>query len=53
MISGSVWFVYIQDGEEAAIAMIPEMRRVTSASEDAKEGMASFVERREAIFTGK
>jgi enoyl-CoA hydratase/carnithine racemase len=44
---------YIQNGEAAAIALIPEMRRVTSSSEDAKEGLASFMERRPAIFNGK
>jgi enoyl-CoA hydratase/carnithine racemase len=44
---------YLLHGEEAAIAMIPEMRRATSSSEDAKEGMASFMERRPAVFKGR
>ena len=44
---------YIMNGEQAAIDLIPEMRQVTSSSEDAREGMASFMERRPAVFKGK
>jgi enoyl-CoA hydratase len=44
---------YVLHGEQAAIDMIPAMRRATAGSEDAKEGMASFVERREAVFKGR
>jgi enoyl-CoA hydratase/carnithine racemase len=44
---------YIQHGEQAAIDIIPEMRVATSSSEDAKEGMASFMERRAPRFTGR
>ena len=44
---------YVRDGEQAAIDMIPEMMRETANSEDAAEGLRAFVERRDAVFTGK
>lgn len=44
---------FIDAGEQAAIAAIPEIRAQVMSSEDAKEGILSFVERREARFTGK
>ena len=44
---------YVLNGEEAAIDMIPEMRLATAGSEDAREGMASFVERRDPVFNGR
>jgi enoyl-CoA hydratase/carnithine racemase len=43
---------YIAAGEAAAIAAIPAVRERVLSSEDAKEGIRSFVERREARFTG-
>ena len=46
-------FVYLQEGERAAFDEIPSMRSRTLNSADAKEGIASFVERREAKFTGQ
>ena len=44
---------YIEHGEQAAIAAIPQMREQVFASEDFREGIRSFVERREARFTGR
>lgn len=43
---------YEQEGEAAAIAMIPEMMRDTAGSSDAQEGLRAFVEKRAAVFTG-
>ena len=44
---------YIETGEKAAIAVIPTIRDRVMGSEDAKEGIRSFVERREAKFQGR
>ena len=46
-------FVYLQEGEAAAFDEIDRMRRTTLGSADAREGMASFLERREAVFKGE
>ncbi len=44
---------YTAAGEAAAIAAIPTIRGRVMESEDAKEGIRSFVERREARFAGR
>lgn len=44
---------FIEAGEQAAIAVVPEIRARVLGTEDAKEGIRSFVERREAVFTGR
>lgn len=44
---------YIEHGEKAAIAVIPKVRDEVFASADFKEGIQSFVERREANFQGR
>ncbi len=43
---------YAVDGEAAAVAQFPEIQRRLSRTEDAAEGVASFVERREPKFKG-
>jgi enoyl-CoA hydratase len=43
----------LEDGEPAAIAAIPAMAAAVQATEDFKEGIASFVERRPAQFKGR
>ena len=45
--------VYLQQGEAAGFAEIPEMRARTANSEDFAEGIASFQEKRPARFTGR
>jgi enoyl-CoA hydratase len=45
--------VALDESERAAIAAIPAMDEVVQATEDFREGIASFVERRPAAFTGR
>ena len=42
-----------EQGEAAALAVLMEEARALMGSEDAREGMRSFVERREAVFKGR
>src|SRR6185437_8947031 len=44
---------YVEAGEAAAIAYIPEIRERVLGSADAKEGIQSFIERRAAVFQGR
>jgi enoyl-CoA hydratase/carnithine racemase len=44
---------YVEAGEQAAIAYIPTIRERVLNTEDAKEGIRSFVERRAAVFQGR
>jgi enoyl-CoA hydratase len=44
---------FIEAGEKAAIDYIPKIRDRVFNSEDMKEGIQSFVERRAAVFRGK
>jgi len=43
---------YIESGERAAIDFLPRIKDRVLNSEDAKEGIQSFVERRAAVFRG-
>jgi enoyl-CoA hydratase/carnithine racemase len=43
----------LEEGEPAAIAAIPAMAAAVRATEDFREGIASFVERRPAQFKGR
>lgn len=45
--------VYLERGEKAAFDEISAMRERTLNSEDAREGIMSFLERREAVFRGR
>lgn len=45
--------IYVDRGEGASMAQIERLRIVTADSEDAKEGIQSFVERRDAVFKGR
>ena len=42
-----------QQGERAAIDAIPSIQKTVFATEDFKEGIQSFIERREAHFQGR
>ncbi|HXC51509.1 MAG TPA: crotonase/enoyl-CoA hydratase family protein [Candidatus Limnocylindrales bacterium] len=44
---------YLEHGERAAVAAIPAVEKAVFESEDFKEGIQSFVERREARFQGR
>ncbi len=44
---------YVQHGEAAAVARIPQLRDSLLATADFREGLASFMERRPARFQGK
>jgi enoyl-CoA hydratase len=44
---------YIEGGEQAAVACIPAIKAQVFATEDFKEGIQSFVERRKARFSGR
>jgi enoyl-CoA hydratase/carnithine racemase len=44
---------YIESGERAAIDFLPAIKDRVLNSEDAKEGIQSFVERRAAVFRGR
>lgn len=44
---------YVADAEAAAVAAIPGIRERVMDTEDAREGILSFVERREARFRGR
>ena len=44
---------FIEAGEQAAIDCVPLIRQRVMETEDAKEGIKSFVERRAAVFKGR
>lgn len=43
----------LDENEPAAIAAIPAMDKIVQATDDFREGIASFIERRPARFTGR
>ena len=43
----------LDENEPAAIAAIPAMDKIVQATDDFREGIASFIERRPATFTGR
>ena len=45
--------VFLEEGEAAGFAEIPSMRSRTANSEDFAEGIASFQEKRPAVFKGR
>jgi enoyl-CoA hydratase/carnithine racemase len=45
--------VALDENEPAAIAAIPAMDKIVQGTDDFKEGIASFIERRPAVFTGR
>jgi enoyl-CoA hydratase/carnithine racemase len=44
---------FIEAGEKSAIEIIPKIRERVMNSEDMKEGIQSFIERRAAVFRGR
>jgi enoyl-CoA hydratase/carnithine racemase len=44
---------YIAAGEQAAIDALPMVRERVMDTEDAREGIQSFIERRSAVFKGR
>jgi enoyl-CoA hydratase/carnithine racemase len=44
---------FIAAGERAAIDALPAVRERVMDSEDAREGIQSFIERRQAVFKGR
>jgi enoyl-CoA hydratase/carnithine racemase len=44
---------FVAAAEQAAIDQIPHIRAQVMDSEDCKEGILSFIERREAVFRGR
>jgi enoyl-CoA hydratase/carnithine racemase len=44
---------FIENGERAAVDYIPKIKDRVFNSEDFKEGIQSFVERRAAVFRGQ
>ena len=44
---------YLAAAERAAIEQIPEIRAALFGTDDAREGIQSFVERRAAVFRGR
>jgi enoyl-CoA hydratase/carnithine racemase len=44
---------YVEGGEKAALKFLPEMADRVLESEDVKEGILSFIERRHASFRGR
>ncbi len=44
---------YLEQGERAGVAAIPAIRKAVFDTEDFKEGIQSFIERREARFRGR
>ena len=44
---------FIEGGEQAAVACIPDIKQQVFGTEDFKEGILSFVERRKAKFIGR
>ena len=44
---------YLEQGERAAVEVIPSIEKAVFATDDFKEGVQSFIERREARFKGR
>jgi hypothetical protein len=44
---------YIEAGEASAVNAIDDIRAKVMSSQDAAEGIQSFVERRAAVFVGR